>query len=74
VVDVNAGGVTIFDTPKLTIDAGEKTSTTSVVTNPMGIAEVILDDDAELTFDLDQIGSTVPGKGLKVTIIGYRVQ
>jgi len=74
VVDVNADGITIFDTPKLTIDAGEKTSTTSVVTNPMGVSEVILDDDAELTFDLDQIGSTVPGKGLKVTIIGYRVQ
>ena len=72
-VDVNTNGISILTTA-ITIDAGEKTSTTSVVSNPLGISEVILTDDDELTFDLDQIGSTIPGKGLKVTIIGYRVQ
>lgn len=72
-VDINDGGVSILSSP-LTIDAGEKTSTTSVVTNPMGLSVIIFDDDAELTFDIDQVGSTTAGKGLKVILTGYRVQ
>jgi hypothetical protein len=31
-----------------------------------------LTDDAEITIDIDAIGSTVPGTGLKVTLIGVK--
>jgi hypothetical protein len=72
-VDINEDGVSVLTNP-LTIDAGEKTSATSVVTDPMGITIIILGSDTELTFDIDQVGSTVAGTGLKVTLTGYRVQ
>lgn len=66
-VDINEGGVSILSTV-ITIDAGEKTSTTAV-TSPV-ISDSSIADDAEITIDIDQIGSTVAGAGLKVTIIG----
>lgn len=69
VVDINEGGSTILST-KLSIDAGEKTSTTA--TTPPVISDSSLADDAEITIDIDQIGSTVAGAGLKVTLIGTR--
>ena len=69
-VDINEGGTTILST-KLTIDAGEKTSTTAAI--PAVISDTELADDAEITIDIDTVGSTTPGKGLKVTFIGYRV-
>lgn len=72
-VDINDGGISILTSP-LTIDDGEKTSTTSVVSNPMGITVTIFGDDDELVFDIDQVGVGTPGKGLKVTLIGYRTQ
>jgi hypothetical protein len=31
-----------------------------------------LADDAEMTIDIDQIGSSTAGKGLKVCLIGTR--
>lgn len=69
-VDINVTGVgSILSTP-ITIDAGEKTSTTA--DTPPVISSTTLADDAEVTIDIDQIGSTVPGKGLKVTLIGYK--
>ena len=73
-IDINQSGISIFSNGVLTIDAGEKTSTTSAVTNPMGVAVIIFGDDEEITFDIDQVGSTTKGKGLKVIIEGYRVQ
>lgn len=69
VVDINEGGVSILST-KLRIDASEKTSTTSAI--PAVISDADLADDAEMTIDFDQVGSTVAGKGLKVTLIGRR--
>lgn len=66
-VDINEGGVSILST-KLTIDAGEKTSTTAAT--PAVISDAALADDAEITIDIDQIGSTVAGAGLKVYLIG----
>lgn len=66
-VDINEGGVSILST-KLTIDNGEKTSTTAAT--PAVISDTSLADDAEITFDIDQVGSG--GAGLKVTLIGYR--
>ncbi len=68
-VDINEGGTTILST-KLTIDAGEKTSTTAATAAV--ISDTALADDAEITIDIDQIGSTVAGAGLKVWLIGNR--
>jgi len=69
-VDINEGGTTILST-KITIDASETTSTTAA-TAPV-ISDSDLANDAEMSIDIDEIGSTNPGKGLKVYIIGYRV-
>jgi len=68
-VDINESGTSILST-KLTIDAGEKTSTTAAT--PPVISDSALADDAEITIDIDQIGSTVAGAGLKVYLIGTR--
>ena len=69
IVDINAGGTSILST-KLSIDASEKTSTTAAT--PAVISNSALSDDAEITIDVDQIGSTTAGKGLKVWLIGTR--
>ena len=66
-VDINENGATILST-KLTIDATEKTSTTAAT--PVVISDTSLADDAEITFDIDTIGSTIAGAGLKVYLIG----
>ena len=68
-VDVNEGGSTILST-KITIDASEKTSTTAA-TAPV-LSDTALADDAEMTIDIDGVGSTVAGAGLKVALIGYK--
>lgn len=67
-VDVNEGGTTIIST-KITIDNGEKTSTTAAT--PPVISDSALADDAEITIDIDQIGDGT-AKGLKVYLIGTR--
>ena len=61
----NTGGgpVSVLSTV-LSIDASEKTSTTAAV--PAVISDSALADDAEITIDIDQVGSTIAGKGLKV--------
>lgn len=59
--------VAIFST-KLTIDDGEKTSTTAAT--PAVISDGDLDDDAEISVDIDQVGSTIAGAGLKIWLIG----
>ncbi len=68
-VDINQTASTILST-KLTIDATEFTSE-SAATAPV-ISTSALTDDAEITIDIDTIGSTIAGTGLKVTLIGYR--
>ena len=67
VVDVNDGGTSILST-KLSIDDGAKTSTTAATAAV--ISDAALADDAEITIDIDQIGSSTAGTGLKVTLIG----
>ena len=67
-VDINEGGVSILST-KLTIDNTEKTSVTATTTAV--ISDANLADDAEITFDVDQVGDGT-AKGLKVVLIGYR--
>ena len=69
IVDINETGATILST-KLSIDASEKTSTTAATAAV--ISDASLADDAEITIDIDQVGSTIAGKGLKVTFYGYR--
>jgi hypothetical protein len=69
IVDINEGGASVLST-KLSIDAGEKTSVTAA--SPAVISDSALADDAEITIDIDQIGSTIAGKGLKVYLIGTR--
>ena len=66
-VDINEGGTSILST-KLTIDASEKTSTTAAT--PAVISDTALADDAEITIDIDTVGSTIAGAGLKVYLIG----
>jgi len=70
IVDINEGGTSILST-KLSIDASEKTSTTAAT--PPVISDSALADDSEITIDIDQIGSSTAGKGLKVTLIGTQV-
>lgn len=67
IVDINEGGASVLST-KLSIDATEKTSQTAAV--PAVISDATIADNAEITIDIDQVGSTVPGKGLKVVLIG----
>jgi len=69
IIDINEGGSTILST-KLSIDASEKTSTTAA--SAAVISDAALADDAEITIDFDQVGSTIAGKGVKVTLIGTR--
>lgn len=66
-VDINEAGTTILST-KLTIDNTEKTSTTAATAAV--ISDSSLADDAEITIDIDQIG-TSGATGLKVWLIGY---
>lgn len=71
-VDINentgSGAASILST-KLTFDASEKTTTTAAT--PRVISDTSLADDAEITIDIDAVGSTVAGSGLKVYLIGY---
>lgn len=63
IVDINEEGTSVLST-KLTIDASEKTSTTAAT--PHVISDSALADDSEITIDIDQIGSSTAGTGLKV--------
>jgi len=69
IVDINESGSTVLST-KLSIDATERTSVTAAT--PPVISDSALADDAEITIDIDQVGSTLTGKGLKVVMIGTR--
>lgn len=68
-VDINKNGTSILST-KLTIDATEKTSFTAAT--PAVISDNILEEDDEITIDIDVVGSTIAGAGLKVQLIGTR--
>lgn len=69
IVDINEGGASVLST-KLSIDVSEKTSVTAATAAV--ISDSALADDSEMTIDVDQIGSTIAGSGLKVTLIGTR--
>jgi hypothetical protein len=69
-VDINETGSGTILSTELTIDAGAKTSTTAGT--PAVISDTALADDAEITIDINVVGSTVAGAGLKVYLIGTR--
>lgn len=66
-VDINNNGVSILST-KLTIDSSEFTSTTAIIQR--AISDSDLPDDSQVTIDIDTVGSTIAGAGLKVSLIG----
>lgn len=68
-VDINESGTTILST-KLSIDYGEKTSTTAET--PAVISDTALADDSEITIDIDAVTGGADETGLKVYLIGYR--
>jgi len=68
-VDINESGNSVLST-KLTFDASEKTTTTAAT--PAVISDTTLADDAEITIDIDAVGNTIAGAGLKITLIGTR--
>jgi len=70
-VDINDDGTTMLST-KLTIDATEKTSVTAAIVHVLALTPQLIVDDSEITIDIDQIGSTVAGTGLKVILIGHK--
>lgn len=67
-MDINENGTSILST-KLTIDNGERTSTTAATQSVISDAD--LADDAEMTVDLDQVGDGT-AIGLKIVLIGAR--
>jgi hypothetical protein len=76
IVDVNENGTTVMGTHasqyKLIIETTEKTSTTAAGTNVATITDSALAADAEITIDIDAVGASVAGAGLKVTLKGFR--
>jgi len=65
-VDVLKNGVSILST-NITIDAGENNSESA--TTPPVISDTSLSKDDVISVDILQIGSTVAGAGLKITLI-----
>ena len=68
-VDVNQNGISIFSN-QLEIPGGSKTSQDALVLPTFSTST--LADDSEISIDVDQVGSTSPGSGLKVYLSGRR--
>ncbi len=69
-VDINDDGVSVFTTV-ISIDATEKTSVTATASHVFDETKQVIEDDSEITFDIDQVGSTIAGTGLKITLYGF---
>lgn len=72
-VDVNKNGTSVLST-KLTIDASEKTSVTAATPYVFTGSATKIDfaSDDEVSIDIDLVGNTTTGKGLMVTLMGYK--
>lgn len=68
IVDINDGGTSIMTTNKLNL-----LTTATIDDGTATVTDAALADKAEITIDVDQIGSTIAGAGLKIYIIGTRV-
>lgn len=62
IVDINEAGTTLMSSTKLSIDASEKTSGTAA--SAAALTDTAIAANAEITFDIDQVGSSTTGKGL----------
>lgn len=69
IVDVNRNGTSIFST-RVSIDASERTSVTAATAHVLSTTALSSDD--EITVDIDQVGSSTAGAGLKLWLIGTR--
>ena len=69
-IDINENGISVLSTV-ISIDSTEKTSETADV--PPVISDNTLSNNSEITIDIDQVGSTIAGKGLKIYLIGKRI-
>jgi hypothetical protein len=67
--DVNKNGSTIFSTNP-TFDASETTTETAATPSVISGTTVNFAADDVISFDIDAIGNTTAGKGLRVTLIG----
>ena len=70
IFDIKMDAVSLLST-KITIDSGETSSTTATV--PAVISTPTLNNDKIITVECTQIGSTIAGAGLTITINGYRL-
>ena len=70
-IQVQEDNVDIMSGVGITIDATETSSTTSA-TLPT-ITDSTLALNSIISVDLDQVGSTLAGTGLKINLIGYRI-
>lgn len=58
---------------RVSIDATEKTSVWAATPPVINATYRDFADDAEIHVDLDQVGSTIAGAGLKITLLGTRL-
>ena len=70
-IQVQEDGADIMSGNGITIDATETSSTTSAT--PPTITDSTLALNSIISVDLDQVGSTLTGTGLKINLIGYRI-
>ena len=68
IVDINLNGTSIMTTNKVSIDATEKTSDTAATQHTL--TTTALTENGVITVDIDQIGSSTAGAGLKVYLVG----
>ena len=69
-IDVHKNGTTVMTTNKIEIDNTETTSL-GAVTQPI-LTTIVLANDDLMSVDIDDIGGTAAGKGLKLWLIGIR--
>jgi hypothetical protein len=70
IADINVNGTSILST-KLSIDATERTSVTAA--SAAVLSSTSLANDAEITIDIDQVGSSTAGAGLKIYLLGNKL-
>jgi hypothetical protein len=70
IVDINQNGASVLGSQLIEVEAYNKSSQNS--TNLPIIANDLLTDDSEISIDIDQVGSSLPGSGLKVYLSGRR--
>lgn len=70
IVDIKKNGTSIFST-LISVDTSQTTSVGASV--PAVISDTNLVDDSIITISTTQVGSSVAGKGLKVTFLGKKI-